>query len=217
MSSGESSFDKRWLVLAVLVGVAWYLWNGPVSAPLVPALEQAFEAPVRFDPALSVEREPIQRDLDSNPLVPVENYQFTLMAEFEVEARVLGRRDYRRDGSAEISPIDLALGWGPMARDELLEKIDISQSRRWYRTRWTDRSISNNDVSRHSSNMHMIPASERVFSTLKRVGENDVVRLRGFLVNVDRDDGWRWRTSLNRTDTGDGACEIVLVTRASIM
>ena len=35
--------------------------------------------------------------------------------------------------------------------------------------------------------------------------------MNGYLVDVDHESGWRWRTSMSRTDTGAGACEIVYV------
>jgi hypothetical protein len=49
-----------------------------------------------------------------------------------------------------------------------------------------------------------------------KVREGDVIVLQGYLVDVDHDSGWRWRTSMNRTDTGAGACEIVFVEFISI-
>jgi hypothetical protein len=42
-----------------------------------------------------------------------------------------------------------------------------------------------------------------------RAGE--VIHLQGFLVDASRANGWRWRTSMSRDDTGDGACELVYV------
>jgi hypothetical protein len=37
------------------------------------------------------------------------------------------------------------------------------------------------------------------------------VRFKGYLLTVQADDGWRWRSSMTRTDQGAGACEVVLV------
>ena len=44
-----------------------------------------------------------------------EGYQIRPLAQFAVRARVLGREDYRMDKEADLSPIDLALGWKQMA------------------------------------------------------------------------------------------------------
>ncbi|TCS57597.1 hypothetical protein EDD52_1265 [Primorskyibacter sedentarius] len=38
----------------------------------------------------------------------------------------------------------------------------------------------------------------------------------GFLVNITRQDGYEWLTSLVRTDTGLGACDIILVETVEI-
>jgi hypothetical protein len=39
-----------------------------------------------------------------------------------------------------------------------------------------------------------------------------VVQLEGFLIEARRNDGWYWRSSLTRKDSGAGACELVYVT-----
>lgn len=208
--------NRKLIVLIALVVVAWYLWSGPISAPLAEDLARVVDAPSGFDHAVSIDREPLQSNFSQRPVFQVDDYQFTLMADFQLEARVLGRRDYRRDAGARLSPIDLALGWGAMARPEIIEQFDIRQRGRFYFWRTQDYPIPRQEIISSSANMHIIPGSPEVFDALRQVRAGDTVRLRGYLVNVDRPDGWRWRTSMIRTDTGDGACEIVLVTRAEV-
>jgi hypothetical protein len=60
--------------------------------------------------------------------------------------------------------------------------------------------------------MHLIPANDQVREALDRVNSGSTVSLRGFLVEARGEDGWRWRSSMSREDTGDGACELILVT-----
>ena len=43
------------------------------------------------------------------------------------------------------------------------------------------------------------------------VEAGDRVRIDGWLVQVNAPDGWRWRSSLTREDSGGGACEVVYV------
>jgi len=57
----------------------------------------------------------------------------------------------------------------------------------------------------------MIPSNSAIARKLKSLRPGDVVRLEGFLVDVDHPSGWRWRTSMSRVDSGAGACEIVYV------
>jgi hypothetical protein len=64
--------------------------------------------------------------------------------------------------------------------------------------------------------MHFIPADAAVADALERVREGQVVRFSGLLVEATRPDGWRWRSSLSREDSGGGACEIVFLERLEV-
>jgi hypothetical protein len=46
---------------------------------------------------------------------------------------------------------------------------------------------------------------------LHEVEPGQRVRIDGWLVQVDAKDGWHWRSSTTREDTGGGACEVVYV------
>jgi hypothetical protein len=135
------------------------------------------------------------------------------LAGISLQARVLGREDYRLGRTADYSPTDLALGWGPMAEPGLAERLNISQGGRWYRYRWGGEGppIAPEAIARNSANMHMVPVDAGIARRLAQVRPGDVVRVHGWLVAIDGSDGWHWRSSLSRDDTGDGACELVLV------
>jgi hypothetical protein len=135
------------------------------------------------------------------------------IAGFSIVARVLGREDYHFGRESDYSPSDLALGWGPMAAEGLGDRLGISQGGRWYRYRWDSSGppIAPALIARHSANMHMVPADAAVASALSRVDEGQLLRIDGWLLRIEGDDGWRWQSSLNRDDVGAGACELVLV------
>ncbi|MGY6629453.1 MAG: hypothetical protein ACXIUL_00460 [Wenzhouxiangella sp.] len=208
--------NGRILTLLALALLGGYFWTAPLSAPLAEDLARMVDVPPGFEHAVSIDAPPLQNNLQQRPTMEVADYRFTLMADFQLEARVLGRKNYRRDAGARLAPIDLALGWGAMARPEIIEQFNIRQRRRFYFWRADEYPIPRQEIIASSANMHLIPASPEVLDALKRVRQGDVVRLRGYLVNVDRNDGWRWRTSMVRTDSGDGACELFLVTLAEV-
>ena len=128
---------------------------------------------------------------------------------YEMQARVLGRKEYSTGREAELSPVDLALGWGPMMDPGTLEEIDISQRGRFYFWKVDRFPIPRREIEHNSANVHIVPANAEVARALADVDVGDVVDLRGQLVNVTADDGWRWRSSLTFTDTGKGACELL--------
>jgi hypothetical protein len=140
--------------------------------------------------------------------------RFTAVAQFDVRARVLSTNHYSFDRQAALSPVDFALGWGRMSDSGVLADMKISQSGRFYF--WGPRfghslPIPKTEVISHSANMHMIPANDDVKKRLLDVRTGEIVTITGFLVQVNRPNGWTWKTSLSRTDTGAGACELVWV------
>ena len=140
-------------------------------------------------------------------------YVFSNPEFFELEARVLSVKDYSSGRESELSPTDLALGWGRMMDDDVVSKIDVSQRGRWYHWRTNDYPIPHTEIAHSSANMHMIPANEAVARALSEVDESDRIHLVGQLVDISAEDGWRWRSSRSRTDTGNGACELILLER----
>lgn len=143
-------------------------------------------------------------------------YQITPLEEFAIEARVLAAKDYTFGREADLSPVDLALGWGAMSDEAVLKDIKISQSNRFYFWRVESFPIPRQEIETQSANMHMIPADSQVERTLKSVRPGQVVKLTGYLVEAKADDGWRWKSSLTRNDTGNGACEVVFVKTLSV-
>jgi hypothetical protein len=169
------------------------------------------ERPIVHPPGVLVPQSPLQVDQEPTQF-EMDGYLLTRRAKFETRARVLSTRNYYLRRESDLSPVDLALGWGPMSDQAVLDRIDISQSSRWYRTRYEfPAPLPDQQIIHYSSNMHMIPAGSGVKKILKQLRHGDLVTLRGHLVDVDHGSGWAWRTSMSRDDTGSGACEIVFV------
>lgn len=172
--------------------------------------------PVAHAPGQISPLQPLQKKLATPEPISRGDFNIHPLAEFQIQARVLGREDYYLGRESELSPIDLALGWGPMSDSAVLDEIDISQSGRFYFWRVNKYPIPGQEISRNSANMHMIPADDAVAKRLKNVREGDVVALRGFLVRVEAEN-WQWVSSLTRDDTGAGACEVVWVRDFAIL
>ncbi len=170
------------------------------------------DRPIQQPPGILVSSLPQQESLGNNaPSFEKDQYRLKSLASFELEARVLGKENYRFDGGADLSPVDLALGWGPMSDSAVLEKIDIEQGHRWYSWNTESFPIPRREIETHSANMHMIPANQTVAKRLKSVRPGQIIKLQGHLVEARRNDGWRWKSSLTRKDTGNGACELIWV------
>lgn len=157
-------------------------------------------------------KDPVQTDLRGDIRYQMGAYELKALANFYVEARVLSKELYSFGREADLSPIDLALGWGAMSDTAVLEQLSISQSNRFYFYRWEHEAPRPPaEIASHSANMHLIPTSTAIEKKLKELRVGQVVRLRGQLVEANASDGWKWRSSLTREDTGAGACELFRV------
>ena len=77
-----------------------------------------------------------------------------------------------------------------------------------------------NKISTYSANEHLVPSTPRLAKVIKSIKENEIVEIEGQLVNLEwinsKGDAQNFNTSLNRDDTGAGACEVIYVTRIKI-
>lgn len=204
-----------WWAAAVVI-CAWGSWPKlrAWTAPDLAWAQQGCPLPERTPD----DQSPLQTKPEQLPEAWVmEGVDITPLAGFSLAGRVLSTEGYRAGKEARISPLDLAIGWGPMTQSQVIDQLDIQQGGRWYT--WRTRpgaSIETKQIIEYSSNMHMVPANDTVARTLSKVKQGQRVRLDGWLVEAKDPDGWKWRSSLRRTDTGDGACELVYVCRVEI-
>ena len=182
------------------------------AALLTYAVWQHAHRPVAHGPGEIAPGIPLQENLDA-PVSPWRKGDYTIkpLARFSVNARVLSRADYRFDREADLAPVDLALGWDRMSDSAVLDKVDVSQSGRFYFWRVDAFPIPERQIIESSANMHLIPADRTVERAIERTRQGDVVAFDGYLVEADASNGWRWISSLTRSDSGAGACELVWV------
>jgi len=190
---------ERWALLAAGIlslwfGIGW--WQG---------------RPVAHPPGILAPADPLQTEPESAAGWTFRKHRITPLARFELRGRVLAVERYRFDRAAELSPVDFAMGWGPMSDTRVIEGLSISQGNRWYRWSTPRLPIPESEISTHSANMHMIPATAAMERRLLSVRPGQLVVLSGQLIRADGQDGWHWVSSLTRLDTGEGACEVIWV------
>jgi hypothetical protein len=187
----------KYLIVAALV---YYVFQRYMNSKWVP-LEQ--EGLITGEP---------RQEVTDEAAFKHKEYKIFPRRTFYLEARVLSKRRYRTGREAQLAPLDLALGWGPMSDDTILKDIKITQSNQWYSYRYKlPPPLAEKEIISHSGNMHLIPANKVILNQIKKVRPGQVVELEGYLVSIRTGDGWGWNSSLSRTDTGSGSCEVVWV------
>lgn len=194
---------RLWIV-GFMIFVMWKLTAGSDEIALSPGVKA---------PAV-----PMQKEIKQAEPFKFKDYNITPLADFELQAKILAKENYHLGQESKLSPVDLALGWGQMSDQSVVDKIQVSQSGRWYRWSVEDFPIPRRAIETQSANMHMIPSEGVIADKLERVKQGQIIALKGQLVRVDaEEDGWHWQSSLTREDTGGGACELIYLTHFEIV
>lgn len=188
-----------------------------IAAALYGAYDYFTSRAIDWPAGVLVDDEPQQANFEGGAPIARGAFELLPRARFSAEVRVLSRERYRHDDLADVSPIDFAVGWGPMSDSAVIDQLEISQSNRFYYWHFDDEPpVTPRDITAHSANWHLVPANDAVLEELESVRAGEIVELEGQLVDVRKSTGQLMKTSLRRNDSGAGACEILLVERLSI-
>lgn len=194
---------RLWIV-GFMIFVLWKLTGGSDEI----ALTSGVKAP----------ESPLQKEIKQTNSFQFKGYKITPLADFKLQGKVLAKENYHLGPASDFSPVDLALGWGLMSDQAIIDKIQFSQSGRWYRWSVDQFPIPRRTIETHSANMHMVPSADWIESKLSQVKRGQIIALEGYLVRVDAEDGNRhWQSSLTRNDVGPGACELIYITQFEII
>ena len=178
--------------------------------------EKDLPGAVKSERPLNVMQEPIQRDLSGLDSKRYSIGTLKLLAEYDITLRVLDK-EYYDGGKKEdsLAPLDLTVGWKRMSDPSVYNRLSIKNSNRRGNYRWSGAPpIPSKEIATSFANMHIIPANRSVRQALDSVNKGDIVRLKGYLVHYKEGDSrswWQWKSSVSRTDKGDGACELMYV------
>jgi hypothetical protein len=184
---------------------------------LIAAWQYISARPLDWRPGTLVADDPHQMELEGAEPFDFKEVRVTPRAGFDAEVRVLGRERYWLGALADVAPLDIAVGWGPMSDSAVLSDLSISQSGRFYFWHYDEEPpIPRELIESHSANWHLVPASNRVWRALRSLRVGSVVRLEGKLIDIETADHAAIKTSLRRDDTGAGACEVIYVESVSV-
>lgn len=179
---------------------------------------QSQPADINLPPGAKAPNDPLQTRLKNAASFTLKGYQVSPLASFDLEAKVLAKKRYRTDRGAELAPFDLALGWGVMSDQSVVDALSIRQTNRWYIFRTETQSFPHQMdlISRSSANMHMVPSNPFIERKLSEIRVGSIAKFSGKLVSINHRDGFRWTSSLTRNDQGGGACELFYVESLSV-
>ena len=180
------------------------LQKPPPAPAIAAALRQQLEAAVQTTPIqTATSRQPFDQG----------KFRIIPRAEYDITARVFSTHRYHwnmADDFYEISPEDIAVGWGKLSDYALKGILHIRQEDRFFKYRWQGQPPFPPALMQYSmANNHIVPASDEIARQLKQVRAGSIVHMTGALIDIAEPGTATIHTSLTRTDAGPGACEII--------
>ncbi len=199
------------IIAAVGLGILIY------TTQTAPLSTDAFVEPI------NISSDPIQTT-DSETILPPLTYGnakffFTVKAKYKISGVLVSKKRYTNTHWSRLSPYDYAICWGDVPG--MFPYVKFSQYGRFCHYRYKQSApVAVEYLAQHMSNNHMIPSNLNIRRALKVAKKKELVEIEGYLVciiaNVEKHGTTNWNTSTIRTDTGNGACEILYITKLRI-
>ena len=148
--------------------------------------------------------------------IPNVKFFFTPQAKYKLSGLLVSTHRYVKGFWSKLSPWDYAVCWGNVP--EMFPYVKFHQVSRFCLFRSNGNvPIDVSYILRHMSNNHMIPSNKNIRRALKHGRKGQKVEIEGYLVyvaaNVKKHGSLNWNSSITRDDDGNGACEIIYVTK----
>ena len=147
----------------------------------------------------------------------------TYVATYEISGLVVKTdKYYGNDLYSQIAPVDVSMVCGFLLKKENLEKIRFSRIIDRFLNytisdgKWLESVGGSEAVGSHISNNHLIPSNKKIEKLIKKIKQNEYVKIEGYLVNVEEKGGnFKINSSQSRNDKRNGACEVIYVTNVT--
>ena len=184
------------------------------------------DLPAEVDPVPGLLDEPRQTATRARPFsVTFNDVEYRVEPQYAYDLHGLVVSFRHHDGNSRmhflakdhLNMMDVCVVWGDSAVGETLGKINFWNGIFTCNVKTHDGEAWAAFNMEQLSNNHLISTDETIRDAVQAIKVGDQIRVRGYLASYSSDNGARRGTSTTRTDTGDGACETVLVENFEIV
>lgn len=218
--------------LVLLAGAGMVILNNRFS------LYTRFRFPTQSDVAnesIRTSEEPLQTLITHDEILVQDRQGRTIsllpIADYDISARVIINHPYSRwvrSGLTveDLLTTDLVLGWGLLADMNYIKRISFSHQFLYMTFQYHDPALDKNPgllyILDHVSSNHIIASNKNIRNALQQIRTYDIVRIRGYLIDIAIPGEPRINTSRIRTDNwqrgqgNTGGSEFIYVTKLQI-
>ena len=190
-------------IIGLLSTLTLVLYNSHRNSTILPLKQISSTYPVGSIVSQSVADKPYQDRLFMARRFRWEvGCQITPLAVYKIAGHVLSTKVYEgtKDRGAAYSPLDIALSWGPAATPGVYNLLNPSQGHRFLEL--DPRGLNQSDFKNYLANIHIVPETDEMKQKLMKVEAGEKIRLGGYLIKIETEAGYSWKSSTVRWDTG---------------
>lgn len=204
--SWSALFLKGFAFSAIVVGISFW---------------RSSKLPTQFGTGENLLKEPVQTSTDKKPFETQANghtYQIEPIYEYEISGLVVSDHasnswfdNVHEQWNDYINTKDICVIWGKNVTNPLLSKLNFSHGAWTCYVSAKSGEVWSSFSMDQLSNNHLIPANPEIAKLIAESNIGDEIRIKGQLVNYSVNKGPQRKSSTIRTDTENGACEIIYV------
>jgi len=194
------------LILLVLVTLSIYSCRKRDELPIY----ADFAAIALQDPAQTPTQRPsfiVKVEDQTHHVKPLHNYRIAGMVVSCGFSKNMAA--HRND---DLNIMDAGIIWGSNLNPSIYKKIAFDNDGVWLRAKTKDQAVWERLDQERLSNNHLLCTDPQLKKRIKAIKRGDVVSIKGSLVSYSGRG-----SSVNRTDSGDGACETIWVDEFKIL
>lgn len=171
---------KYLLVLLLLFGSYKY-FTSKVTVTVTDNRKSTTRAESTAEDRDFVTKSPKVKTLSSAKKMKFKGCELTAKKAYSLEAMYLTKLN-RSGAIAEVSPMDLTLGWKTMSNPQRLENLDFRDGTFYY----CDQLVKKWDFEKDYDSLAIIPKNEKILKSLNSLKKRALIKVKGYLVNVSK-------------------------------
>jgi hypothetical protein len=174
---------------------------------------------ISYDDFYNIKKEPKQKKIKEFSRKK-NGYKLKFLYSFEMEGRVVSSKRYNWDNMSNILTHDIGIVWGKISKTNIFNQFNWNQKNRFLiysiREDKLKKIGSEKYINSHIANIHLIPKDWYMEKEFNKISPYDIIYIKGYLVDIQSKSKIAL-TSISRSDSGPGACEIIYVSEFKII
>lgn len=150
--------------------------------------------PINHGPGITAPNSPTTSRITWEKPFPFKEYNIIPLKKIEGTVRVIKHKRYYFDSKSEYSPVDVLVGWGDLSDERNLDHLHFSVSNRLSDIEFSRPPLPLKQLYQQTALWHLVPSNERIENEIKHMREGNMLMLSGYIVNVESETEFGWRS-----------------------